>query len=257
MFNYHIKFVVLKNILLGFFLLATIHSLSGQTEILKSKGSWFTFSNKIVISNKFYIVNAFQQRRVDFVDNTEGFFLTPSLNYKLTRNISIGGGYIYYKGFPNGVSYRPIHWVENTFFQHVTVSSNADKINIIQRFMFEERTIDLINTKVTPNVINGNKYVSRFRYRLQISFNMLKLKNDKFIIGKLSNETRIRFSDGVSNPDFDQNNFAVLLGCQLLKNSSVWMGYGRYYCKINSSQYVANNLLHLNLSYNIDLRKKK
>lgn len=103
----------------------------------------------------------------------------------------------------------------------------------------------------------GTSNVSRFRYRLQFSFNMLKLKNDKFIIGKLSNETRIRFSDGVSNPDFDQNNFAVLVGYQLLKNSSVWMGYGRYYYKVNSSQYVASNLLHLNLSYNIDLRKKK
>lgn len=64
----------MKNIFLGLFLLATIHSISGQTEILKNKGSWFTFTNKIVISDKFYIVNAYQQRRVDFVENTEGFF---------------------------------------------------------------------------------------------------------------------------------------------------------------------------------------
>ena len=257
MFSFYIKSVVMKKIFFGLFLLVAIHSISGQTEILKNNGSWFTFSNKIVISDKFYIVNAYQQRRVGFVEKTEGFFLTPSLNYRLTNNISVGAGYIHYKGFPNGVSHRPIHWTENTFFQHITVSSNAGKIGINQRFMFEERTIDLINTDVTPNVISGNKHTSRFRYRLQASINLFKLKNDKFLIGKLSNETRIRFSDGVANPDFDQNNFAALLGYKLLDNSSVWMGYGRFYCKVNSSQYIANNLLHLNLSYNIDLRKKK
>ena len=247
----------MKKLILSFFLFTAISSITAQTEILKDNGSWLTLSSKITVSDKFFVSGVYQQRRVDFLANTQGFFLTPSLNYNLTKGISVGVGYIYYKGFPEGVSHAPIHWTENSLYQTVSVSSSVGKINFNQRFMFEERTIDLINTTVTPNQVEGNKHVNRFRYRLQASFNMFKLKNDKFIMGKLSNELRVRFSDGVANPDFDQNNFCALLGYKLLDNSSFWMGYGRYYYKKNSSQYVASNLLHMNLSYNIDLRKKK
>jgi hypothetical protein len=247
----------MKKLVLGLFILIAINNITAQTEILKDNGAWLTFSSKVTVSDKFFISNVFQQRRSDFLANTQGFFITPSLNYKITKGISVGVGYIYYKGFPEGAAHAPIHWAENSWYQSVSVSSSVGKINLNQRFMFEERTIDLIDANFSPNVIDGKKHVNRFRYRLQASFKMFKLKNDKFIMGKLSNETRIRFSDGVSNPDFDQNNFCALLGYKLLNNSSVWMGYGRYYYKLNSSKYVASNLLHLNISYNIDLRKKK
>ena len=247
----------MKKIIVGLFLLILGNNLYAQTEILKDNGAWLTFSSKVTISDKLFISNVYQQRRADFLTNTQGFFITPSLNYKLTKGISVGVGYIYYKGFPEGVSHAPIHWTENSLYQSVSVSSSVGKINLNQRFMFEERTIDLIDKNASPNVIDGNKHVNRFRYRLQASFKMFKLKNDKFLMGNLSNEIRVRFSDGVSNPDFDQNNFCALLGYKWLNNSSVWLGYGRYYYKLNSSKYVASNLLHLNLSYNIDLRKKK
>lgn len=199
----------MKKILIGLFFLSAVNNTIAQTEILKDNGSWLTFSNKITISDKFFVSNVYQQRRVDFLNNTQGFFVTPSLNYKLTNNISIAAGYIFYKGFPEGVSHAPIHWTENSLFQLVSVNSKVWKINLNQRFMFEERVIDLINTDVNPNKIEGNKHVNRFRYRLQASFNMFKLKNDKFVMGKLSNEIRVRFSEGTRNPDFNQNNFAA------------------------------------------------
>ena len=246
----------MKKISIFLFLVLVVNSVSAQTEILKDNGSWITVANKITISDKLFISNVYQQRRVDFLNNIQGFFLTPSLNYKITKNISVGAGYIYYRGFPSGKGHAPIHWTENSLFQLVSVNSKAGKINLNQRFMFEERTIDLINKDVTPNKIEGNKYVNRFRYRLQASFNMFKLKNDKYVMGKLSNEIRTRFSDGTKNPDFDQNNFCALMGYKLLDNSSIWIGYGRYFYKMSSNKYVASNLLHVNLSYSIDLRKK-
>ena len=122
--------------------------------------------------------------------------------------------------------------------------------------MFEERVIDLINVNVTPNVIEGDKYVNRLRYRLQATTNLLKLNNDKYIMGKLTNEVRIRFANGITEPDFDQNNFEALMGYKLLDNSTIWAGYGRYYFRKSSTKYVSNNLLHITLSYNFDLTKK-
>ena len=238
--------------------LLTIISVNSQTTILKDNGSWLTFTNKVKLSNKFYFTNVTQQRRVGFLKETQGYLIAPAINYKLSDNVSIGVGYLFYKYFPNGASHSSIHKNENRYFQDINLSSVVGKFSVSNRLMFEERVIELINTDVTPNVIDGDKYVNRFRYRLQVTTNLLKLKNEKYIMGKLSNEVRIRFAGGgIGEPDFDQNNFEALLGYKLLSNSVIWMGYGKYYFKSNSTQYVSENILHVTLSYDFDLAKKK
>jgi len=217
----------------------------------------YTLINTVKLSPKFYFTNVIQQRRVNFLKSTQGYLIAPSINYKLTNNVSIGAGYLFYKYFPNGVSHSSIHKNENRFYQHITLNSKFNKVSISNRFMFEERVIDLVNTNVSPNVIEGDTYVNRFKYRIQATTNLFKLKNEKYIKGKLSNEIRIRFGNGITEPDFDQNNFKALLGYNLLSNSTIWVGYGRYYYRKNSTLYISNDILHVTLSYNFDISKKK
>lgn len=247
----------MKIFLLGLVFLLAFNNLNAQeTEILKDQGAWFTFINKVKLSEKIYFVNVSQQRRASFLKETKGFLFAPSINYKLSNNVSLGVGYLFYRYFPNGVSHSSIHKNENRFFQHITLSSEIGKFKIANRLMLEERVIDQINTNVTPNVIEGDKYVNRFRYRFRATTNLLKLKNNKYILGQISEEIRIRFIGGITEPDFDQNNFEALLGYKLLSNSTIFAGYGRYYSRKNSSKYVSQNLLHVTLSYNFDVSKK-
>ncbi|UMB59248.1 DUF2490 domain-containing protein [Lutibacter sp. A80] len=247
----------MKYIVSILFILISLNYTNAQTKILKDNGAWLTLTNKIKISEKISISNVTQQRRVNFLKNTQGFLYSPSINYKISNRVTVGAGFMHYKYFTNGVSHASINKDEYRYYQDVTVNSMLGNFKINNRFRFEERVIDLINANVTPNVIDGSKYVNRFRYRIQATTNLVKLKNNTFILGKLSNETRIRFAGGgINEPDFDQNNFAALLGCKLLTNSTVWIGYGRYYYKIDASHYVSNNILHVNLSYNFDLTKK-
>jgi len=246
----------MKYIISTFFIFITFNYVNAQTEIFNDNGSWFTFTNKIKVSEKFYITNVTQQRRVNFLKNTQAFLIAPSVNYKITKNVSFGAGYMHYTYFPNGVLPSTIKKEETRFFQDLLVNSSLGNIKVNIRFRFEQRVIDLINTNVIPNIIDGNKHANRFRYRLQATTNLMKLKNETFIMGRLSNEIRIRFGTGISEPDFDQNNFAALLGYKLLPNSTIWMGYGRYYFRKNATLYKANNILHINLSYDFDLTKK-
>lgn len=247
----------MKYIISILFILITLNYTNAQTEILKDNGSWLTLTNKIKVSEKISITNVTQQRRVNFLKNTQGFLYSPSINYKIAKKVTLGAGFMHFKYFPNGVSHASIKKDEYRFFQDLMVSSNLGNFKINNRFRFEERVIDLINTDVIPNTIDGSKYVNRFRYRIQATTNLFKLKNKKYILGKLSNEIRVRFAGGgINEPDFDQNNFAALFGYKLLPNSTVWMGYGRYYYKINATHYVSNNILHVNLSYDFDLTKK-
>ncbi len=248
----------MKKIIFTLIILSICGKINAQTETLKDNGSWFTFLNKLKVSEKIYIGNIVQQRNVNFLKNTQAIILASSINYRLSKYLSIGLGYLHYTSFPYGALHPSIKKKENRFFQNITLNSNVGKVKISNWLQFEERNIDLINSNVTPNVIEGDKYVNRIRYRIQASTNLLKLKNETFIMGKLSNEIRIRFAGGgISTPDFDQNNFAALLGYKLLPNSSVWIGYGRYYYRKNSELYISNNILHVNLSYDIDLTKKK
>jgi len=56
----------IRKLILGLLFLMGLTSLEAQTEILKDNGSWFTFSSKITITNKLYVLNVIQQRRVGF-----------------------------------------------------------------------------------------------------------------------------------------------------------------------------------------------
>lgn len=238
-----------------FFIL--INSLNAQTTVLKDKGSWLTLTNNLKFSDKFSFGNITQLRTVDFLQNKQSFLIQPGAFYKINKNVSIGAGYLLFVYYPNGVSHSPIKKYENRIWESLTVNSNIGNSKLSQRFVFEQRFIDKIgiNSEDEYN-IDGSKYSQRFRYRLEVTTNLLKLKNYKVIYGKLSNEIRIRFQTGLTEPDFDQNNFAALLGYQLLDNSKIWVGYGRYYFKVNSNLFISNNILHITLNYNLNFSKK-
>jgi len=247
----------MKKITIVLFILFAVNTISAQTEILKDNGSWLTLVSSTKLSEKLNFTFLTQQRRVGFLENTQGFLYTPSISYKLTNNVSVGAGYLFYRYYTEGALHASINRDENRLFQFIALNTKAGKFKISQRFMFEERVVDHINSNVSPNVIEGNTYVNRIRYRVQATTNLFKLKNEKYIMGKLSNEVRVRFRGGMAEPDFDQNNFEALLGYNVLSNSTIWVGYGRYYYKKNSTLYVLNNLLHVTLSYNFDITKKK
>jgi len=238
-------------------LLIAIQNTNAQTEVLKETGSWFTFTNKVKLSDKLYFGNVSQMRRIDFADNIKAIFIKPSLNYKISSNVTVGLGYAFFRGYPNGVTHASITKDETRFWQHITLKSSVGKTSFFNRFVFESRFKDVINTEVTPNVIDGTAYAQRFRYRLLAAFNLFKLKNNNYILGKVSNELRIKFKTGLSQPDFDQNNLYAYIGYKLVDNSKVWIGYGRNYFKKSEGKYLSEDILHVALSYDFDISKKK
>lgn len=248
----------MKQVRLNFLFFLFITGVFSQTTVLKDKGSWLTLTNNFKISKNISISNVTQMRRVDFLKNTQAVVIQPGINYKLNKNISIGAGYLHYTYFANGVSHSPIKKYENRLWQNLNINSDLGNSKLSQRFVFEERFKDDI--VLNPNneyILDGVSYAQRFRYRLEVTTNLLKLNNNKIIYGKLSNETRIRFETGLTEPDFDQNNFAALLGYQLVDNSKVWVGYGRYYYKLSPTKFISNDILHINLSYDFDFTKNK
>lgn len=66
-----------KFIFVLLFLLA-VNSINSQT-ILEENGSWFTFTNKVQLTEKLYLGNVTQRRRVrvSFMENIQAFLIKP------------------------------------------------------------------------------------------------------------------------------------------------------------------------------------
>lgn len=246
----------MKKYLFTLFFAINILKLQAQATVLKDDGAWFTFINHFEFTPKISVDNVTTFRRVHFLSSPHVTLVSPSFNYFISENIQIGLGYTSFTSFPYGSNSPSIRKHENRLWQHVTVKSKVGNLKFLNRFVFEERFKETINTNITPNIIDGTLYSQRFRYRVMTTFNLFKLNNDTAILGRVSNELRIRFKSGISQPDFDQDNFYLFLGCPILNNTTFWLGYGRDYYKVNSNLFISNNILHVALNYNLKLTKK-
>lgn len=237
----------MKKVLIGVLFILAVNNISGQEQANNEDGSWFTFVNKFKVTEKLYFLNVTQWRQVDFASSNRIFLVMPSVNYKFNKKIGGGIGFTYVNFNQVGIRTPSLDY-ENRFWQHVTLYSTFEKIKMNQRFMLEERWKKSLSGK--------ESYSNRFRYRIILDRNLVKFKNDKYLLGRLCNEFRVRFGSGFNEPEFDQNNFSVLIGYKVLENSKLYLGYGRNYYKSGNGTYWGDHLLHVNFSYDFDLRKK-
>ena len=238
----------MKKYYIGLLFLLIVLRLSSQEIKTNEVGSWHTIINKFTISDKLYAVNVSQLRMVEFAKNTRIFLFVPSLNYKLNKSISVGLGYVHLDFKPTGIRIPTLDY-EDRIFQQLALNSSYWNIRIGQRFMLEER----FKTKLDK----ASSYSNRFRYRINFDFNIVRLNHGKYLLGKISEELRVRFGSGLRNPEFDQNNFSALLGYDLFNNSKLYVGYGRDFYKKGKSDYWGDHLLHVVVNYNFDFSKKK
>ena len=221
-------------------------NINAQENKTNETGSWYTLVNKFKITDKLYVSNITQFRLVNFIEDTRIFLVVPGLNYKLGKGITASAGYMYLNFNEEGIRIPAVKH-ENRIWEAVSFSSSLGKIKVNQRFMLEQRYL----VKLDGSPI----YQNRFRYRINLDFNLFKLKNDKYILGKISEEIRIRSKSGFNEPAFDQNNFGVFFCYQLLDNSKMYAGYQRDY--YNIGDYWGDHLLHIMLTYDLDFTKKK
>lgn len=235
----------MKKYILVCLFIFTVQLVDSQEIKNNETGSWYTIVNKFKFTDKFYVSNVAQIRLVDFVEKTRIFLIAPGLNYKLGKTATASAGYMYLNFSQEGIRIPSVDY-ENRFYEAVSFSSTFGKIKMNQRFMLEQRYLTKLN--------GSELYQNRFRYRINLDFNIAKFKNGKHLLGKVSEELRLRFASGFDEPKFDQNNFGVFLGYKLLDNSKIYAGYQRNY--YNLGDYWGDHLLHLMFTYDFDFTKK-
>lgn len=238
----------MKKHILNILLLVVFFSLEAQEVKHNENGVWLTIANKLKVTNNLYGSNVVQWRLVDFTKHKRVFLVECGVNYKFNALITAGIGYTHADFSLEGIR-PPTFDDENRFWQQLAFSSVLGKFKITQRVRFEERHL--------TKTFGAEKYVNRFRYRVGLSCKFIKFKNEKYLLTKVSDEIRINFSKGISDPSFNQNNFLAAVGYALLSNSKIFLGYGRNYYNISSKFYWGDHIVNALLTYDFNFTKKK
>lgn len=131
------KFSVLSLLVL-FFLMPNIQAQNSEI------GNWFLYFGNQKFNKRFNFHNEVQYRNYNFAGDTEQLLLRTGLGYDLTENnnnILLGFAYIYSEPYLPGTNEK-FHVNEYRIYQQFITKSQFGRVNILNRYRFEQRFIE-------------------------------------------------------------------------------------------------------------------
>ncbi|WP_083476267.1 DUF2490 domain-containing protein [Lacinutrix mariniflava] len=174
-------------------------------------GNWLIYIGNKKLNSKWNIHNEVQYRNYDAGGDLEQLLLRTGLGYNLTENndnLLLGYGYILSENYVGDTDDK-VSVNEHRIFQQFTTKQNKWRLNITQRYRFEQRFIE-------------SDFKMRLRYFLSFNYPL----NNKEIIPKtlyLSayNEVFLNTEPSI----FDRNRLYGGFGYKLNENIKFELGY--------------------------------
>ncbi len=199
-------------------ILALIFFASSHAQTTSIYGVFPTIDHSSSLTKKldygFYYFGAFNllNEEVNGVKDDANFFAfyaEQSLTYKLTKNLSVTGAYVYERQHPTENNYRN----ENRFYLQAAYAYSLKRTNLKHRLRYDGR---FIQNRVTLD----RPYTSRVRYLFGVN-TPLRKGNDKLYLN-MYNE--FFFDLNSSGPLYSENWAYAGIGLKLNKNNAVEAG---------------------------------
>ena len=230
--------------------------LSMHTSLLKAQNfcggenniiGWYaTFLTK-AIDEKWSVHGEFQWRRDDIVRQSQQNLFRAGLNYKIHPQVILRGGIAYIDTYPyGGVPIQSAGKVfpEYRIFQMVQVNNPLGKVNLMHRFMLEQRWVGVFKDPKSQKS-DENVYLNRARYMARMDIPIKKVQNKNSPYLAAYDEILIGFGKNVNQNIFDQNRIGLLFGLKinhLIRSEigfiSQTIQFGRL---INSQEFIQQN----------------
>jgi Protein of unknown function (DUF2490) len=220
--------------IIAFYLL--VNNSSAQTFDL---GSWNIINLKYNLDKKWSVFGEAQLRSLKFYDNFHYYEYKGGINYKVKSNVRFTLGAGSYQTYKEGGNFvLPKNNNEFRIWPQIVLFQSAGKISIEQRYRTELR-------------FTSNGYRNRFRYRLGLSYQFGKEKNEyKPFQINFSNE--IFFTD--KEPYFERNRLLCAFNYKPSKATILQIGYlHQFDYKINDE----TGRDFFQIGYFIELSRKK
>lgn len=206
-------------------------------------------------------------RRAEFGAAPQQLLLRPAINCHLHPDVLLSLGYSYYSNHRYGAwPIRVRNW-EHHLWQQVQLGQRLGRLHLSHRFRMEERYLaELVPRASDPGTYTFSRYAyrSRLRYRVMATrpFGHHQRVEARTWFASAYNEFFFSFGDDRQPDHMQQDRLSGLLGYQWNDHGNVQAGYllqllQRPGAAGGADLLERNHTLHLVLTYNLDLRKKK
>lgn len=179
------------------------------------------FGDHPVANSKWGVHLEGQWRRTDLGLNWQQYLLRPAVNYQLTKNVMLTGGYGFAKSYPYGDFPSVAAAPEHRFFEQALIKHKAWKLDIQHRLRQEQRNIGVMTKQADGSIQRTAwRYENRFRYMLRADIPISK----KNYIG-IYNEIMFNFGKNVEKNVFDQNRAYIAFGRNLGRQTKLELGF--------------------------------
>ncbi|GAA4376726.1 DUF2490 domain-containing protein [Hymenobacter koreensis] len=216
-----------------------------------NRHAWLVYNGDFRLTSRWGVHTEAQWRRANGLRDAQQNLVRAGLNYHLSNNLLLTGGYAFADTHPYGEYPAAKAFPEHRLYQQVLLRSNEGFLQVQHRYRLEQRWVRFANN---PEYT----YLNRARYQLRLAAPLLGPKltaGMPYLVA--SNELFINFGNNVSRNIFDQNRAYAALGYMIRKNVNIEAGYlHQLVQQRHGTVFEHNNTLQLSLNLNLDLRKE-
>lgn len=179
-------------------------------------------------------------RRSDLGLKWQQLLLRSGVNYQLTKNVQLSGGYTFLQTRPWGTIPLPGTTHEHRAYEQITYNRRTWKLDFAHRVRLEQRWMGVLGARRNgPAEIDFFRYQNRIRYQARTNI-PLKLGDGKNYVG-ISDEVFFNFGKNVDRNMFDQNRAYVALGRDVGHQTRLEVGFMEQTLQRRGGQVFENN----------------
>jgi len=228
----------IKNLIWIFIVALLSNSLLAQQDAF---GNWLMYFGTNRISDDFSIHSEVQYRNHTLAPvNIEQLLLRTGLNYHLSKNAIITGGYGYIASHVYESEQKAPESKEHRLFQQLILLNKVGRLKFEHRYRLEQRWV---------RANEATDYRNRIRYRLMV---FLPINKPVIEPGTLFLGVYDEVFMNTENVFFDRNRLYAALGYQFNKQLQAQLGY--LYQRVND---FGKSYLQVAVVFNTDFRKEE
>ncbi|WP_130734016.1 DUF2490 domain-containing protein [Flavobacterium sp. J27] len=233
----------MKKIILIAFLLLSKYYINAQQA--NQFNSWWYYSGKYQLDNKFNIQTLYSWSRHDFVKDWQQSKLRIATGYDYSNNLSFSLGYEWVILFPYGQFPVPEKRIEHRIYEQIIIKNKIDNVSINYGIQLEQRFLNEL---------------TRHRLRLIFAAKYPIIKSDKGkekLTFSFFDQIILNIDNEANGKNFSQNRVYAGFEVPINKTITLGLGYMNQYIVIKENKYENDHTLMVSLNHKLDFRSKK
>ncbi|MDX8553558.1 DUF2490 domain-containing protein [Tenacibaculum sp. 1B UA] len=217
---------------------------SANAQKVDQFNSWWYYSGKYRLTEKFNIETLYSWSRHNFVKNWQQSKLRLGGSYDYLKNVSFGVGYEWVVLFPYGAHPVSEKRTEHRVYEYFNLKNKIKTVAVNYGMLLEQR-------------IMKDRIRHRLRLILGVKVPLIQTEGKTKLGLSLSNQVFLDIDKYANNNHFGQNRIYGAFNIPINNTFTLSLGYMNQYIIIKDNRIENDHTLMVKLSHKIDFRKKK